>query len=227
MDVEVKMARPFGTLMKPLPVGFRCNRLVIAGDATRHPADRNRVLYPCRCDCGVDVLVRADSLRSGQVKSCGCYTRAMVSKAGTRHGMSRTRLYNTWRNMKGRCAQPHAAHQWHHGRGITVCAEWQTFEPFRDWALANGYRDDLEIDRIDNDGHYCPQNCRWVDESAQLLNRRPDPAYTAFGECKSLAQWAKDPRCRVGHAGLWKRLQAGVPMEQALTTPRQTYKKRG
>lgn len=89
------------------------------------------------------------------------------------HGMSRTRLYRCWQDMKHRCLNA-TSKDYHRygGRGITFCDEWKEFEPFRDWALANGYDDKLTIDRIDNDGNYCPENCKWSTQKEQARNKK-------------------------------------------------------
>lgn len=92
------------------------------------------------------------------------------------HGMSRTRLYRCWQDMKDRCLNKN--NKFYHrygGRGISFCNEWKDFEPFRDWALANGYDDKLTIDRIDNDGNYCPENCKWSTQHEQSLNKTHIP----------------------------------------------------
>ena len=137
---------------------------------------RNKVLWLCRCECGNVVTVRGDHLRNEHTTSCGCYNRERLAESHTKHGMSKTRLYRTWRDMLKRAgvhkgASEEVKHNYQ-DRGITVCDEWLVFENFRDWALSHGYSDDLEIDRIDNDKGYCPENCRWVTSKENMNNRR-------------------------------------------------------
>ena len=107
------------------------------------------------------------------------------------HGMSGTRLYRIYRDMKNRCnglKKRDKAN--YYDRGITVCDEWKTFEAFRDWALANGYRDDLTIDRIDNDKGYSPNNCRWATRVEQNRNTRQNHYITYNGETHTMREWA-------------------------------------
>ena len=90
-----------------------------------------------------------------------------------KHGLSRTRIYQCWADMKGRCLN--SRHKWFNhygGRGITVCGEWMEFEPFAEWAYSHGYADNLTIDRIDNNKGYCPENCKWSTQHEQSMNKR-------------------------------------------------------
>jgi hypothetical protein len=129
--------------------------------------------WRCRCECGTVRDVPATPLKSGRSRSCGCLHRDEFVARITKHGDHQTRLYRIWQGMKHRCSYPHKAkHRNYHGRGIRVCDAWQTFPPFRDWALGHGYTDELSIDRIDNDGNYEPANCRWVTIAAQHLTQR-------------------------------------------------------
>lgn len=129
--------------------------------------------FLCQCDCGKLFEARLSQLTQGETKSCGCLRRARFTGALSSHGASRTRLYVSWTAMKQRCFNSrHPNYRLYGGRGITVCAEWTEFEPFRDWALAHGYRDDLTIERVDNDGNYEPGNCAWIPQSQQSSNTR-------------------------------------------------------
>ena len=132
----------------------------------------------CRCDCGTVKSYLPYKLIKGTTKTCGCgkveHCKEMTSEFRTKHGGRNSRLYHIWHGMKQRCLNPTNKDypNWG-GRGITICEEWvDDFEAFREWAMLNGYTDNLSIDRRNNDGNYEPSNCRWATMQEQNSNRR-------------------------------------------------------
>ena len=142
--------------------------------------------WDCVCVCGRRITVNGRKLRDGLTKSCGCMRCEFIRKAKTHHGGSRSRLYNIWKGMKSRTTNPnHKNFDRYGGRGIKVCQEWaESYEAFRDWAMSAGYEEPLTIDRIDCDGDYCPENCRWVTRKVQAINRHTSNKYLKEREKK-------------------------------------------
>lgn len=137
-------------------------------------SNRGCLLWKCQCDCGNTIVAESIFLLRGSKKSCGCMMRKHLQEGALKHGGSYSRLYHIWIGMKQRCHNPKNKDFGRYGeKGITVCQEWQdSFESFRKWSLANGYSDELSIDRKVNDKGYTPENCRWTTMKEQANNRR-------------------------------------------------------
>lgn len=182
----------------------------------------------CECDCGRAIMARVFNVLNGQSNRCtDCYlkwrkrnARPKIPKV-IRNGRSKTRLYRIHSAMIARCEVPARPNFYRYGgRGIRVCDEWrQSFEVFRRWSETNGYDDSLELDRIDNDRDYCPDNCRWVTHKENMRNRPNTRFLTAWGETKAIADWILDPRCKVTAGGLRRRLSTGMTPEEAIKRP--------
>ena len=190
--------------------GQRFNHLTVirtADDDMKHHGQK----WICRCDCGNEVTIRMDGLQSGHVKSCGC-----INRRRTTHGQAKTKLFKVWTSMKQRCQNPNDTRYKDYGaRGITVCSEWQEFEPFYKWAFANGYEQNLTIDRVDNNGNYCPENCRWTTRKVQMSNRRNTVYLEYCGESKSISEWSSITG--ISRHVLDNRMRSGWTVERILT----------
>lgn len=174
-------------------------------------------VYRCLCDCGNETIVRANNLKSGAVRSCGCLLH--TSKNAT-HRMSNTRIYHIWASMRSRCSNKNLPfYKNYGGRGISVCDEWNnSFETFYSWAINNGYRDGSSIERIDNDGNYCPENCKWIDLGKQANNRRMNKRIEYKGETHNLSEWCKI--LGVSYSLVHNRMnKLGWSFERAVETP--------
>ena len=135
-----------------------------------------KAMWNCVCDCGKTVTVRGNDIRKGKTKSCGCLAieNLTIKKVSMKHGLSNCRLHRIWDNMKTRCYNQNTPYfKYYGGRGISICDEWKNdFQTFYDWAMENGYADNLTLDRVDTFGKYEPSNCRWITIQDQQSNRR-------------------------------------------------------
>lgn len=175
--------------MRPIKdlTGKRFGKLVVIGQDTK------QYYWLCKCDCGNTTSVNGAKLNNGHTKSCGCLVAETFEKYRTKHNGKHTRLYRIWCAMKDRCYGSGENNTKNYSeRGITVCDEWKNdFVAFRDWAIANGYRNDLTLDRKNNDDGYFPGNCRWVTMIEQANNKRSNHFIIYDGEMMTMAQLAR------------------------------------
>lgn len=181
----------------------------------------------CKCDCSKICRVRKHSVKTGRVRSCGCLQRTTAAqlasemgRANRKHGKTKSPEYIAWRQMRQRCLdKKNKAYPRYGGRGIKICDRWSDFEMFlKD--MGNRPTNRHTIDRINNDGNYCPENCRWATYTAQARNKNNTILLTYDGLTKSLAEWAE---CKnLNYVTLWSRLHVSQwSLNKALETPLQ------
>lgn len=155
---------------------------------------KHRRCFKCKCICGKETEVSVNHLKDGHTKSCGCMRGEKNREINTKHGMTGSRIYVIWEHMKDRCFNKRNKSYHRYGeRGVTVCDEWSGengFINFYNWAIKNGYREDLTIDRINNDGNYTPDNCRWATRKEQMNNVNYNVFLELDGEEHTISQWS-------------------------------------
>ena len=178
-------------------IGNRYGRLVVVRRAEDYVSKLGHhcIRYECVCDCGNTVIVHGSSIKGGTTTSCGCYQRDATIESHKKHGGTNERLYAVWINIKQRCLNKNnPSYKYYGARGVSICNDWLDYSNFRSWAYKNGYKDDANfgkctIDRIDVNGDYSPENCRWITLQEQFLNRRSNVNIEINGESKSLTEW--------------------------------------
>ena len=185
-----------------------------------------KIYYICQCKCGKIKSVNKDSLEQGKSKSCGCLAGDLCKQNFTKDGTRNGRLYGIYYKMIRRCTnEKDVRFKNYGGKGIKICEEWinpdNGWLNFRQWSYANGYRDDLSIDRINVDGNYEPSNCRWVDIITQANNTTRNNYVTINGRTQTATQWCHEAGF---HENLfYSRIKRGVAGEDLLKPPRHTY----
>lgn len=197
-------------------IGNTYGRLTVLGEAC---VEKGHALVFAGCSCDKSILIRASSLLVGNTRSCGCYNievaKKEIARRSTTHGDSKTRLYHIWCGIKRRCyRESETSYHRYGGRGITLCEEWKDYSSFKRWAEANGYSDELSIDRINNNGNYDPSNCRWATCQEQARNKESVKKVIINDITYYLSDLAKETGINI--KTLWYRLDSGVPIENLL-----------
>lgn len=196
-------------------MGKKFGKLTAVKDSGKRP--HKKVLWLCLCECGNECLVLATRLNSGSTRSCGCLIGETAIRTNTTHGLSRSKTYKIWASMKRRCNSSRGSgYRKYRARGIRYCERWKTFDNFLEdmGECPDGY----SIERIDYNGNYEPDNCKWLLLERQARNRRSNVLVSYKGETKMIIEWAEILNMK--YTTLYCRLYAyGWPVEMAFETP--------
>lgn len=198
-----------------IPKGKRFGKLVVIKEVDKfiQPSGQKQRGFLCKCDCGNNKKVRLSHLRHNRVNSCGC-------SLGEMHGEHKTKLYNTWRGMKGRVKESHSESHLYYDRNIDICKEWKgSFLTFKKWALENGFKDGLTIDRINNDKGYYPDNCRFVPQYINTANRRNTMVVKYKGKDIPFTLLIREKKLQEHSASIRSRINRGWSVDDAIDTP--------
>lgn len=198
-----------------LEAGQKFNRLTVLklDHIEKNKKNKNIEFYKCICQCENECIVKKHHLKSGHTQSCGCLK-------NKKHSLTKTRLFSIFRDMKTRCYNKNnKKYKYYGGKNIIIFKGWlNDFKTFYDWAMANGYKDNLTIDRIDNNGNYEPNNCRWTDMKTQSRNRHNNNTITYNNETYCLIDWAK--KLNINRHTLFYRIYIlNWSIKKAFTTP--------
>lgn len=200
--------------------GMKFGNLLVKHRAPDHltPNGQRITSWACVCDCGKEIVATFQNLRSGHTKSCGCMFSQHNLKHGECVGNNISRLYNIWAGIKARCLNENNPRYKYYGkRGISICDEWLSFDEFKKWAISSGYKDNLTIDRINNNGNYEPGNCRWTTQKVQSNNSRKNVVITFDNKSHTVSEWSDI--VGIPYKTLWYRLNSGWGIEKSLTEP--------
>ena len=187
-------------------IGKRFGRLTVLSRAENSKSGRLR--WNCVCDCGTEITVAGFNLRSGNTHSCGCFCKDRIREVNSTHGMSETLAYGSWLSMKARCKNHRHQHYKHYGgRGITVCERWILFENF--YADMGERPEGMSIERRDNNGNYCPENCCWETKKNQARNTSLNRIIKYDGKSQCISAWAEE--IGINYGTLLSRLKKHQP----------------
>jgi hypothetical protein len=202
----------------PIEAGQVFNRLTVIKEA-RYKSAKGEIRYQCQCSCGERVFATGTSLKKGNTQSCGCFRRDNVSRLKTTHGQgglnTKTTEYRIWMGMKARCyIRSASGYPRYGGRGITVCDHWR--DSFEAFFSDMGRRPSLyhSLDRINNDGPYSPENCRWATRIEQNRNTPRNRLLTFNGETMTISAWTE--RLGLSRSLIYMRLRRGWSVEKSL-----------
>lgn len=185
----------------------------------------NESMWRCKCSCSnkSETVVRTSDLRTGNTTTCGCGRIDGAKRSNTKHGLRGNPMYSNWKNMLNRCQNSkHKSYPEYGGRGIRVCDEWSNpdtgIKNFVKWGIENGYEKGLTIDRIDPDGDYCPENCRWLTNRDQQRNKRCN---IKLRDGTLLIDYCEQHG--LNYDSIYSRMYHGMPFEEAITKPKNKY----
>lgn len=198
--------------------GQRFGRLVVLG---KNGKQKDKTYWDCICDCGKITKVETSKLKSGHTKSCGCYMRERAKEANIKHGMFGTKLYNTYCRMKQRCYDKNYPKYKNYGfRGIGICEQWlgkDGFINFYNWAMDNGFNENLSIERIDVNGNYEPDNCKWITMAEQAKNKTTTIKVKYKNNFLTLIELCE--KLNLNYKTIWSRIHNGWDIDKAITQP--------